>query len=67
VLVLYIGRLVCVYGPPVYMVEFWYSSTQKPIDLGLFSSSGTIIGAETLVVKKHHPRLIIVLMLRTQG
>jgi hypothetical protein len=32
----------------VYMVEFWESSTQIPILLGLFSSSGTIIGAETL-------------------
>jgi hypothetical protein len=35
-------------GRPVYMVEFWESSTQIPIVLGLFSSSGTIIGAETL-------------------
>jgi hypothetical protein len=48
VLVLYIGYLLCVYGRPVYMVEFWESSTQIPIVLGLLISSGSIIGAETL-------------------
>jgi hypothetical protein len=35
---------------PVYMVEFWESSTQKRIVPELLSSSGTLLGVETLGV-----------------